>query len=419
MKMKILIVDDQLVSRMKIQKILENICNSDAVDCGQAAIDAFKQALDSQSPYDLITLDVSMPDMDGRQVLQTIRKLEFEKKIAQQRQVKILMITSSSDKDTVLSSIEAGCDDYLVKPLNRETISKKLEKFGLILAEQKPSEDTVHKMVDTTIQRFKKGELDLPAMPQIVREIQKVMNNSAASVEAVAALIEKDISMAVKLIATANSPLYRGVEKIQSVQAAISRLGLKEIQDIVNAIANKSLYETKHRQLKQLLDKLWLHSLASAHAARRISEQLDQTDLDKAFMGGLVHDIGSVLLLKSLGEIVPPGRVLDQAEVINSVYEVHANFGAALLDKWAFTQDFVRIAKVHEWTHFGASTEQEVLIVNLADNLTHNMGYGFFEKEPVDLLELESVKALQIDEDTLKNIQQQVSQVMEDSTAAF
>ena len=60
-----------------------------------------------------------------------------------------------------------------------------------------------------------------------------------------------------------------------------------------------------------------------------------------------------------------------------------------------------------------------MLIVNLADNLTHNMGYGFFEKEPVDLLELESVKALQIDEDTLKNIQQQVSQVMEDSTAAF
>ena len=153
--MKTLIVDDQIVSRMKIQKIMEGFCEIDAVDCGQAAIDAYKKSLEIKTPYNLITLDVSMPDLDGREVLKTIRDLETNHQIDKDQQVKILMITSSSDKETVLSSIQAGCDDYLVKPLNREAISHKLKKFGLILSNESHGQEskgqkTISQMIDTT-----------------------------------------------------------------------------------------------------------------------------------------------------------------------------------------------------------------------------------------------------------------------------
>jgi HD-like signal output (HDOD) protein len=409
---------------MKIQKIMEDFCEIDVVDCGQAAIAAYKRSIDTKAPYDLITLDVSMPDLDGREVLKTIREIETENGTNGKQVVKVLMITSSSDKETVLSSIQAGCDDYLVKPFNRDIISDKLEKFGLILPKKRreqitDSQKTVRHMIDITIDRFKKGELDLPAMPHIVRQIQDVMDNSKSSVMAVTAIIEKDVSIAVKLIAAANSTHYRGVEKIQSVDAAISRLGLQEIKEIITTIANKSLYNTKNRQLKQLLDKLWLHSLACANAAKLISERVSQADGEKAFMGGLIHDIGSVLLLKSLGDFVSLGEKLDEEDVISSVYEVHTNFGAALLDKWEFTKAYVKICKLHEWTEFAPGTNKETLIVNLADNLTDTIGCGFFTKKPVDLLELNSTKLLEINAYTIADIAKEVSDVMADSSRLF
>ncbi|HDY89445.1 MAG TPA: HDOD domain-containing protein, partial [bacterium] len=203
------------------------------------------------------------------------------------------------------------------------------------------------------------------------------------------------------------------------VSMAIARIGLKECQHIVSTIANKSLYETKNRQFKKLMDKLWEHSLACAYGARIISKKVSPQDEEKAFLSGLIHDIGSVLLLKSLGEIVPPKTTFDETYLINSVYEVHTSFGAYLLEKWEFTQDFVRIAKLHEWTKFDPKTEKDVLIANLADNLAHKIGYGFFDKGEIDLAGLDSTKLLQIDTVALDEIGEEVKTMMAESTGAF
>jgi len=418
-KMKVLIVDDQPVSRKKIQKIMEVFCECETVDNGQAAIDAYKNAWEGSAPYDLITLDVSMPDMDGTEVLFNIRNLENQSNIPEEKRVKILMVTSSSDKDTVITCIQAGCDDYLVKPLNRETISKKLEKFGLAVSKESEEEWTVRKMIATTVESFKAGEIHLPSMPQVVQEIQNIMNNPTSGVAELTQIIEKDASISVKLVATANSPVYRGVDKIQSVNMAIARIGLKECQGIVSAIANKALYETKNKQFKKLLDKLWEHSLACAYGARIISKKVPPQDEEKGFLSGLIHDIGSVLLLKSLGEIVSPKTTFDETDLINSIYEVHTSFGAYLLEKWEFTQDFVRIAKLHEWTKFDLKTEKDVLIANLADNLAHKIGYGFFDKDEIDLAGLHSTKLLQIKTVALDEIGEELKTIMAESTGAF
>jgi len=87
--------------------------------------------LKNWTPFDLITLDVSMPEMDGTEVLYIIREIEKTMKIPKENQVKILMVTSHSDKDTVIASVQAGCDDYIVKPFDREVIINKLKKIGL------------------------------------------------------------------------------------------------------------------------------------------------------------------------------------------------------------------------------------------------------------------------------------------------
>jgi len=127
--MKILIVDDELVSRKKMHIIMQNFGKCKAVDSGKAAISAFKKAWESWTPFDLITLDVSMPEMDGTEVVYKIREIEKENKVPKEKQVKILMVTSHSDKDTIITCVQAGCDDFVVKPFDKETISEKIEKI--------------------------------------------------------------------------------------------------------------------------------------------------------------------------------------------------------------------------------------------------------------------------------------------------
>ena len=124
--MKILVVDDELVSRKKLQKIMDNLGICKAVDRGSAAIAAFKKAWENWAPFDLITLDIVMPEMDGKEVLYEIREIERKRKLPKGKQVKIMMVTSHSDKENVIACIQAGCDDYIVKPFDREAVIKKL-----------------------------------------------------------------------------------------------------------------------------------------------------------------------------------------------------------------------------------------------------------------------------------------------------
>ena len=130
--MKILVVDDELVSRKTLQKIMSSFGECEEVENGKVAIKAFEQAWENHTPFDLIALDVGMPEMDGTEVLNRIRELENKKEIPLEKRVKIFIVTAHSDEDTVTTSLKAGCDDYIVKPFSKEIVLAKLKKHGLV-----------------------------------------------------------------------------------------------------------------------------------------------------------------------------------------------------------------------------------------------------------------------------------------------
>ena len=101
-----------------------------AVESGAAAVEKFVGAWNGWSPYDLISLDVQMPEMDGVEVLNRIRALEREKRVPESKRVKVVMVTARSDKDTIMTSIQAGCNDYVVKPFDKTISAKKLTQMG-------------------------------------------------------------------------------------------------------------------------------------------------------------------------------------------------------------------------------------------------------------------------------------------------
>jgi putative nucleotidyltransferase with HDIG domain len=217
------------------------------------------------------------------------------------------------------------------------------------------------------------------------------------------------------LISTANSPFYRGTEKIHNIRAAIPRLGLKESQRVVTAIANKDLYKTKDKQLQELMERLWLHSFACANCAKVLTKKVKYGDSEKLFLMGLLHDIGKVLLLKTLGENIPKQGSFEKPDIIDSIQEVHTSFGAALLEQWGFEGEFVKMARIHEWAKYEPETEKEILIINLANNIARKIGYSFFDTDEIDLENLEVTKLLEIGKEDLIAVCDEADNIVKDS----
>jgi HD-like signal output (HDOD) protein len=410
--MRFLVVDDELVSRKKMEKIMTPFGECVAVDGGPAALEAFETAIDKGEPFDFIALDISMPQMDGIAVLYEIRRIEQQKNIPKENQTKVVMVTAQSDKNTVITCMQAGCDSYIVKPFDKTIFAKTLEEFGMRTPEIPPEDRPIRKMVMETIKNFNQGKTSLPVLPQILKEIEDTMAKPTSGADDLADILERDAVISSKVIVTANSPLYfRGGDKVKDLKTAIPRLGTKEIKNIVSTIATQGLYESKSKQINELLKKLWLHSLCTAYCCRAISVRSGERDSSKVFLMGLMHDVGCALLLKSLGDSVHYTMDFDHNELMESINEVHVSFGAALLEEWGFGREFSNVVKLHKWNSFEEGTKKEVLIVNLAENVSTNIQFGFFERD-TDMSNLESARTLGIDQGTLEEIADEIKAVM-------
>ena len=125
--MKILVVEDDPTSRLLLQRLLEPYGEVNAAVNGRDGLAAFHLAMTQKKPYDLICLDVMMPGMDGHQVLEEIRDMEGE-----QHRSKIIMTTALADVDNLAKAFQHQCDDYIVKPITRDVLTRKLRTLGLL-----------------------------------------------------------------------------------------------------------------------------------------------------------------------------------------------------------------------------------------------------------------------------------------------
>ena len=128
--MKILIAEDDLSSRKFLYKFMNEYGECDITVDGIEALDAYLLALDEDSPYDLVCLDIMMPKVDGVKVLKTIREIEKQRKIELSNRVKIIMTTALNDVDLVQNSFEGSCEAYATKPIDIKKLAILLEKLN-------------------------------------------------------------------------------------------------------------------------------------------------------------------------------------------------------------------------------------------------------------------------------------------------
>lgn len=130
--MKILVVEDNKVGGKVMVKMLSKygVCN--IADNGELAVKMFTEALKSDTPYKLITLDIMMPVKDGHETLNEIRSIENDNGISGLSGVKVIMTTALSDKKNILQAFREQCEAYITKPVSKTKLEEELKKFGFV-----------------------------------------------------------------------------------------------------------------------------------------------------------------------------------------------------------------------------------------------------------------------------------------------
>jgi two-component system, chemotaxis family, chemotaxis protein CheY len=130
--MKILIVEDEFVSRHVLQELLNPFGECNMAVNGKEAVEAFELALTENKPYNLVCLDIMLPEMDGQEVLKRMRETERNHHIGGLDGVKIIMTTALEDFDNIKRAFIEQCEGYLVKPITRDKILTQMKELGLI-----------------------------------------------------------------------------------------------------------------------------------------------------------------------------------------------------------------------------------------------------------------------------------------------
>jgi two-component system chemotaxis response regulator CheY len=130
--LKILIAEDDFTCRKLLQSFLSEYGDCFVAINGREAVEAVKDALNEGRPYDLICLDIMMPEMDGHEALESIRRIESEHGIVGLDGILVIVTTSLDDSENVMGAFKSGCEAYVIKPFSKQNLLEEMEKLGLV-----------------------------------------------------------------------------------------------------------------------------------------------------------------------------------------------------------------------------------------------------------------------------------------------
>jgi two-component system chemotaxis response regulator CheY len=125
-------VDDDFTHRLVIQERLRSHGQTHVAINGREAVESVRAAMETGEPYDLVCLDIMMPEMNGQDALKEIRRIEESAGIAMGDGVKVIMITAFEDKKNVMTAFRAACDAYLAKPIRKDDLLGYLKMLNLV-----------------------------------------------------------------------------------------------------------------------------------------------------------------------------------------------------------------------------------------------------------------------------------------------
>jgi len=226
------------------------------------------------------------------------------------------------------------------------------------------------------VQRIAGGRLELPLLPQTAADVLDLCNDPGCDTAQLAALIQRDPSLAAHTLHVSNSAAYAPREPIVSLQQAVSRLGFKTMRDIAVAVAlrSKTFVLVGHEVDKERLRALWVHSAMSGAWAKEIA-RVRRRNVEGAFLFGLLHDIGAAVVLQAALELGcgahGPHGAPDELLLERLIREFHAEVGGSVLASWKLPDWMCAAVRGHHDPELAGEHAEFARTALLADLLAH------------------------------------------------
>ncbi len=221
----------------------------------------------------------------------------------------------------------------------------------------------------------------LPAFPEIPQRVITMAHDPLISLKEVAHVIREDPAFTVKVLRMANSAYFAPTQEIRDLGTACSRLGMRVLVNLAHAVANGALYQLRQPIARAMSAQLWQHAVATAYASQSLAEITKHAKPEDAFLAGLVHDVGKLLLLDMIlcRYTGSTGMLGESPEHLNAVMRRFGGLvGLHVIQRWnlppesAFASFF---ADVFEEVPAGPHADIAA-IVSLASHMTETKGYG-------------------------------------------
>jgi HD-like signal output (HDOD) protein len=353
---RILFVDDDPNILSGIRRVLRSMRGEFELHFAENGRDALE--LMATTPFDAVVSDMRMPGMDGAEYL----------KIVQERYpctIRI-MLTGQANQESILRTVGV-MHQFLEKPSNPEILKTVLVRssalYGLL------AEDRMKEMVS----RIE----SLPSLPDIYARLQSVMASPDVSVDQVGAIIEQDMAMSAKVLQLVNSAFFGLFQRVESPARAVALLGLETIKGLVLGVQVFS--SMKNGSPLFSLNNLMEHSMAVGACARKIAaaETDDKTLIDHSFIGGILHDVGKLILTSRMREQFDQAILLAQEQhcslreaEMQIFHTAHDSVGAYLIGLWGFPVPVVEaIGFHHRVGELHGDVFSPALAVHAADSL--------------------------------------------------
>jgi HD-like signal output (HDOD) protein len=215
----------------------------------------------------------------------------------------------------------------------------------------------------------------IPVLPSIAGRVIELASDPDVSLVQLANLIGKDQVLASRLLQLANSAYCAPMQEIGTIPEAVVRIGADGVRNMVFTVCFSSrmydpgIYGDQGRQVIE-------HGVGTAYVARMVAERADE-DEDEAFLYGLLHDIGKLLILKLAYDYKRrSGVAVPLEEVAAALEERHATFGGITLKRWGLPASLEEPIRCHHDYAAASVAPRQAMVAYLADRLSHRYGFG-------------------------------------------
>ena len=236
----------------------------------------------------------------------------------------------------------------------------------------------------------------MPSLPVVVAPLLRYLEQPVEQLDLqkVVTLLAQDKSLTAQVLHMANSPLFGFFQQIDSLRGAVVALGFQRLRDIVVSCSVLKLTPVGSSQLNPVI--FWEHSLGCALVARHFARKIDFPHAEKAYLGGLLHDLGILVNLwlapTEFGEVLNLARTqnipLHEAET--AVLGInHCETGRLLAERWTLSPDLIEVVSFHHDVPSAKNHRALVCLVSLSDLLCRmgEIGHGHAEMRQVNFFE--------------------------------